>query len=134
MLAIEGKRFEPVSDSVSWIPERNQIARNLEAISEYARSANKQFAVLLIGPDGSQPPADEALTRGWPHLDQSAHNDLLRHFLGVTTWRAVCDACGLDYESLPITTEDAAHMVTRGGAAPTIDHRMRGTRGVLCGC
>jgi hypothetical protein len=116
VLAIEGKRFEPVSETVSWIPERNQIARNLEVISEYARGGNKEFAVLLVGPDGGQPPSHEALTRGWPHLDQLAQKDLLRHFLGVTTWRAVCDACGVDYERLPITTADTAHPVTTGGA------------------
>lgn len=112
LLLIEGKRFEHVSDSGSWIPERNQISRNLEVAWEYARCAKKAFAVLLIGPDGSQPPSDATLRAGWPHLTPAAQDDLLQHFLGATTWRSVCHACGLDYESLPITTADAASQVT----------------------
>jgi hypothetical protein len=62
--------------------------------SEYARGASKAFAVLLIGLDGSQPPSDAALKAGWPHLSQGAKDDLLQHFLGAKTRRAVCDACG----------------------------------------
>ena len=115
VLVIEGKRFEPVSSTVSWIPNRNQISRNLEVAAEYARGVNKAFGVLLIGPDGSCPPSEKTLRAGWPHLGESAQNDLLQHFFGATTWGAVCDACGLDYERLPITTEDAAWPIAQPG-------------------
>jgi hypothetical protein len=123
VLLVEGKRFEPVSGGGSWIPGRNQISRNLEVASDYARRENKAFAVLLIGPDGSQPPSDAALNAGWPHLTQAEQDDLLQHFLGATTWRAVCDACSLDYDALPITTEDAARPMAILRASPLTEPR-----------
>ena len=96
---------------------------NLEVASEYARRENKAFAVLLIGPDGSQPPSDTTLKAGWRHLTQAAQDDLLQHFLGATTWRAVCDACGLDYDALPITIEDAARPMAILRTSPLTEPR-----------
>jgi hypothetical protein len=113
LLLIEGKRFEPVSSAGSWIPDRNQISRNLEVASDYAAQAVKQFAVLLIGPDNCQAPDDETLVKGWPHLDVAAQNRLLDHFLGAVSWRQVCSAVDVDYDSLPVTSADARAEATR---------------------
>ncbi len=112
LLLIEGKRFEPVSSAGSWIPDRNQISRNLEVASDYAAQTGKQFAVLLIGPDNCQAPEDETLTKGWPHPDVPAQNRLLDHFLGAVSWRQVCSAVDVDYDSLPGTSADARARAT----------------------
>jgi hypothetical protein len=60
----------------------------------------------------TRPPSDEVLKAGWPHLADPQRDALVRHFLGATTWRAVCQACGLDYDTLPITADDV------GGGPP----------------
>jgi hypothetical protein len=106
LLIIEGKRFEPVSDTGSWITARNQISRNLEVASQYAGEHEKQFAVLLIGPDECQAPDDSDLRAGWPHLALEEQDRLLGHLLGATTWRQVCASLGIDYQGLPLTVAD----------------------------
>lgn len=106
VLLIEGKRFESVSDAGSWIPGRNQISRNLEVAAAYAEQVQKEYAVLLVGPEGCQAPHDDVLGAGWPHLPSDRREDLMQHFLGATSWRSVCEAYGVDYNSLPVTVDD----------------------------
>ena len=110
LLIIEGKRFEGVSDAGSWISGRNQISRNLEVVSVCAERSGKDFAVLLIGPDGCSPPADAILRAGWPHLSEAKQDRLLSRFLGATTWRRVCEIADLNYNRLPVTTSDVQTM------------------------
>lgn len=106
LLLIEGKRFEPLSADGSWICGRNQISRNLEVAAVYARAAGKDFAVLLIGPEGTKPPDETTLREGWPHLEPADQDALLPHYLGAIGWQTACAALAIDHESLPLTVGD----------------------------
>jgi hypothetical protein len=106
VLFVEGKRFEQVSGAVSWVDQRNQVARNLEVAAQYAAARGCDYAVMVIGPDGVLAPSDRELRASWPHLAEGQQQTLLSHFLGTTTWRAVCEATGIDYDSLPLTAQD----------------------------
>ncbi len=108
LLVIEGKRFEGPSEEVSWIKGRNQIARNLEVAAEVARQSGREYAVLLVGPEGTRGPSDGELRRGWPHLAKDLQDDLLAHYLGTVSWQDVCRATGLNYDDLPVTGSDRA--------------------------
>jgi hypothetical protein len=106
-LVVEGKRFERLAESVSWVEGRNQLARNLEVAATLAReSGSRDYAVLMIGPTGTAGPSDAELTKGWPHLSPNEQDELLAHYLGATTWQRVCEATGLPYEDLPVTRDD----------------------------
>ena len=107
VLLIEGKRFEPPADSVSWVAGRNQVARNLEVAAAYAEeSGAREYAVLVIGPTGVAGPTEGELRAGWPHLPLEEQDAILPHYLGTTTWRDVCEKTGLSYDALPITRSD----------------------------
>ena len=99
VLLIEGKRTESLSESTAWYAGRNQLHRNLEAARELAHG--REFGVLIIG---EEPLPDAALgdaTIGLPHLSERERADLMRHYLGCITWRQVCQATGIDFDSLP---------------------------------
>ena len=107
VLLIEGKRFERPSESVSWVKDRNQVARNLEVAAAYAKAhGDREYAVLVIGPGGTTGPTDLELRKGWPHLSPERQDELLAHYLGATSWRGVCENTGLKYETVPITVAD----------------------------
>jgi hypothetical protein len=112
VLFIEGKRLEPPAATVSWITPRHQIARNLEVAAQYAARSERDFAVLLVGPDGCSDVTAVDLKPSWPHLDERSRDELLARFLGITSWRELCRVTGLAYDELPITTEDAHPVVT----------------------
>jgi hypothetical protein len=108
VLLVEGKRFERPSESVSWVKDRNQVARNLEVAAQYAqKTGGRKFAVLVVGPTGTTGPTETELRKGWPHLAREQQDELLAHYLGATNWHDVCQATGLAYETLPVTTIDA---------------------------
>jgi hypothetical protein len=99
VLVIEGKRTEHLSESTAWYSGRNQLHRNLEAARDLA--AGREFGVFVIG-EGEIP--ETALGKpeaGLPHLSAADRAELMTHYLGCLTWRQVCDATGVDYESLP---------------------------------
>jgi len=104
VLAIEGKRNEGVSRSISWYPHRNQIVRNLEVIREYA--GNKQYAMILMNKDGVDPVKDDDFTMSLPHLDSISIEDLNKHYLGCISWEQACNATGVDFKILPDTRQD----------------------------
>ncbi len=105
VLLIEGKRFETVSSAVQWYPRRNQLVRNLEATCQAA--GGKEFALLAIGEGAIEDLDQDALTTSLPHLTTGQGDDLRNHYLGYTTWAAVCEATGIDYSQLPKTVDDA---------------------------
>ena len=114
ILLIEGKRKESLSKSTKWYPARNQLVRNLEAVSEAAGA--KAFGVLLIAESKSEIPQVvlQLLENSLPHLSDNERSALGEHYLGGTTWRNVCEATGLDFEMLPDTTEDVVRRLKEG--------------------
>ncbi len=104
LLFIEGKRTDRVSKATAWYPQRNQLARNLEVADEQAQG--REYALLLMIAEEKPKPEELELAPGLPHLEDGERDGMLSHFLGWTTWRAVCEATGIDYEGLPATTDD----------------------------
>jgi len=100
LLFIEGKRTDRVARATAWYPQRNQLARNLEVAGEHAQG--REYALLLIAEQEPRPEELE-LAPGLPHLEDGERSNLLSHYLGWTTWRAVCEATGIDYDALPDT-------------------------------
>ena len=98
-LYIEGKRRESLSASTAWFPTRNQLMRNIESAAE--DSGQSLFACLIIGESTSLRIPDPQ--KSWPHLGGEERESLMSHFLGVVSWRDVCEATGVDYASLPHT-------------------------------
>ncbi len=93
---IEGKRFDWLSASTKWDVARDQLARNLEAVWSIARSAGKDYRLLICHEHALK--HHEVLlvdgyrggtwTGGWPHLT----DDLRREFasrIGTVTWGAI---------------------------------------------
>jgi hypothetical protein len=112
ILLIEGKRKEPLSKSTDWYPSRNQLIRNLEAVSEFA--CGKAFGVLLIVESRSDiPQVSEFLVSSLPHFADGDRAALASHYLGATTWLEVCDATGLEFSKLPETTADVVKGMKR---------------------
>ena len=99
VLLIEGKRTETLSESTAWYSGRNQLHRNLEAARDLA--AGREFSVLVIGEEEIPEVALGKPETGLPHLNAAERAELMTHFFGCLTWRQVCDAAGVDYESLP---------------------------------
>jgi len=111
VLGIEGKRTEPLSEKISWLPSRNQLARNLEVVQSLARG--RRYGVLLILENNFDVPdldqqsfcaryLDDAL----PHYSKHEREFLARHFLGALSWKDVCHTTGVPFENLPDRTED----------------------------
>ncbi len=110
ILAIEGKRTEDgPSESIIWYKNRNQIIRNLETIQRYANG--KLFAVILIDDKGDFNLTKDIIDNGLPHLTPQERKELIEHYLGSTTWKEICEATGIDYNSLPDTVEEAIKFI-----------------------
>ena len=104
ILLIEGKRTEPLSTSVNWYPGRNQLVRNLEVAQELA--GNKHFAVMVIAEEDIGPLQQAVIDSSLPHFSPQERQSLMSHYLGCLTWRQVCAAVNIPYESLPDTVPD----------------------------
>jgi hypothetical protein len=105
VLLIEGKRFENVSSGVQWYPNRNQLIRNIEAVSQACNGKN--YAVLAIGEHTIEDPDNDSWIKSLPHLTDSQRHDLQVHYLGHTTWAKICEVTGIDYSQLPETVNDS---------------------------
>lgn len=105
VLAIEGKRNEGVSRSIHWYPQRNQIVRNLEVLREYA--GNKQYALILMNKDGTDPLKDADFALSLPHMSRKTVQEISRHYLGSISWREACEVLNVPYSNLPDTVCDA---------------------------
>ena len=99
VLVIEGKRTEGLSESTAWYSGRNQLHRNLEAARDLA--AGREFGVFVVGEEEIPEAALGDSKAGLPHLTTDERAELMRHYLGSLTWRHVCEATGVNYESLP---------------------------------
>jgi hypothetical protein len=105
VLFVEGKRTElSPSRSISWYRQRNQVVRNLDCARWYARQHGLDYRVILIlegGDPGRRQLAEgveaaEVFERGLPHLTPAERTDVLRRYLGVTTWQEVVACFDLD--------------------------------------
>jgi hypothetical protein len=113
VLVIEGKRLENVSLKVQWYPIRNQLVRNLEATSQVA--AGKNFAILVVGEQANDDVDPRELAASLPHLMPNQRDELWSHYLGHTTWKAVCQTTGLDHALLPDTVDEAIISLRKSG-------------------
>ena len=110
VLCIEGKRNEGLSRSTTWLRDRNQVARNLEAAWRLA-GVDRDFAVLVCVEKPGDPLADPAFVSGsleaaCPHLLPAERRDLANAYLGELTWPVICQALGLDPRGMPDTIAD----------------------------
>ena len=108
ILVIEGKRKEKTSKDISWYPERNQLVRNLEVVSEQAKAKRKEYAVMVcaetedIGINSLEADAE----KGMPHLNSSERCAITDHYLGCVLWKDLCAAIGIEFNHLPNLVED----------------------------
>jgi hypothetical protein len=108
VLAIEGKRKEPLSRSTDWYPRRSQLVRNLEAVRELAQE--RSAAVLLVTENPVEGAlSEEILEASLPHISDKADRSAIgRGYLGQMTWQRLCDLVGVPYPAgLPATKLEA---------------------------
>jgi hypothetical protein len=108
ILVIEGKRKEKTSEDISWYPERNQVIRNLEVVSEQAKAKRKEYAVMVcaqaedLGANSLEANAE----KGMPHLNSLERCAITDHYLGCVLWKDLCAATGIEFNDLPNLVED----------------------------
>jgi hypothetical protein len=116
LVVIEGKRTEPATTTdTTWLRGRHQIWRHLDAAWEI-RGRRAVYGFFIIeseadSGDGSVPErwrsagtaclAPEALRSSFPHRSEHEAQAISRCYLGVTTWRHVCERFGIDWRGLP---------------------------------
>lgn len=117
IVVIEGKRTETgPTTSTTWMLVRHQMLRHLDAAYESAGAKTVLGLFIVEGDSDGQVPkvwldaakstiSQDALCGSLPHRNKDEIDAIARGFLGVTTWLAVCKAFGIDYRSLPETTD-----------------------------
>ena len=116
LVVIEGKRTEwTTTVDTTWLSGRHQIWRHIDAAWEI-RGRRAVYGFLIVesdagSTDGSVPelwrkagqacldPA--ALLTSFPHRSAEEVIAISRCYLGVTTWRKVCEQFHLDWRKLP---------------------------------
>jgi hypothetical protein len=95
-LWIEGKRFDWLSPSTTWDVTRDQLARNVEAVSSLACRAGKDYCLVVCH---EQPlKYHETLliegyrrgtwAGGWPHISENQRREFATR-IGTVTWGAI---------------------------------------------
>lgn len=99
VLFLEGKRTDTLSLSNDWFASRNQLVRNMEAVGAVA--AGRACGVMLAV-EHPVPELDErTLEDSTPHLTPEQRRELGCRYLGQARWEDICQACGIDFASLP---------------------------------
>ncbi len=100
LLFVEAALTEPLDRPTRWWPERHAVVRSTEVARELA--AGRAYGVLVIGdaghplaPGGAIDVDRDLFERGLPHLGTTDQRELLRHYLGFTTWAQMCAATGV---------------------------------------
>ena len=116
LVVIEGKRTErSTTINTTWLLGRHQIWRHIDAAWEVrGRRAVYGFFVVESDPasaDGSVPEqwrkAEQAcldpaaLRTSFPHRSAEELVALSRCYLGLTTWRKICEEFDIDWRTLP---------------------------------
>lgn len=111
---IEGKRTErKPTTSTKWMRVRHQMLRSMDAVWDLfaGRHVFGFFIVEELTTDWIKGVEDtvseDALYKSLPHRPPALREQIAHAFLGATTWDKVCDATGIDYESLPNVTDQA---------------------------
>jgi hypothetical protein len=119
LVVIEGKRTEATTTTdTTWLKGRHQIWRHLDAASEIrGNRAVYGFFIVESDANGTLPEHwrlagascldPDALRSSFPHRSSAEIDAISRCFLGVTTWRHVCDRFEIDWRSLPHDTSGA---------------------------
>ena len=95
---IEGKRHDWLSSRTKWDPERDQLARNVEAAWIYARKNQKAEYCMLLCHEVDLRAEEQALvvgyrsgelSAGWGHIeDEDVRRDFGRR-IGTLTWSEI---------------------------------------------
>jgi|HubBroStandDraft_6_1064221.scaffolds.fasta_scaffold00797_11 hypothetical protein len=116
LVVVEGKRTERTTTTdTSWLSGRHQIWRHIDAAWEIrGRRAVYGFFIVesdATSADGSVPEpwrdagraclSPAALLTSFPHRSAKEVEEISRCFLGVTTWRKVCEQFDIDWRRLP---------------------------------
>jgi len=121
LVVIEGKRTElNATTETKWLPGRHQIWRHLDAAWEL-RGRRFVYGFFIVEGDDQdegwsvpelwRESAAEclkanALRSSFPHRSTEEVQSIASCFLGVTTWRQVCEQFGLDWHRLPKTVSE----------------------------
>jgi len=111
---IEGKRTEMgASKDILWYPQRNQVLRNLDCAAELARQTGRPNYFVLLVVEKPLVEADpirqqeikavedmKTVDESLPHLSKGERAELMRHYLGYTTWQDIVDGFSLPKELL----------------------------------
>ncbi|MCI0354659.1 MAG: hypothetical protein L0099_06435, partial [Acidobacteria bacterium] len=109
LIFVEGKRTElSASKDVLWYRGRNQILRNLDCAREMAFRAKipNYYVLLVVEGNLCQPgsarwtelqqiTAPETVESSFPHLNPADREEIMRQFLGYTTWEEIAGTFGL---------------------------------------
>jgi hypothetical protein len=105
VVAVTGRREEPVGAATPWYPPRSRLVHDLEAARRLADG--KAFASLVITERPQAQAAGEAVQETFaaatPHLGREERRELLAGYLGNLTWREACAATGVPFQELPDT-------------------------------
>jgi hypothetical protein len=119
LVVVEGKRTEPTTTTdTTWLDGRHQIWRHLDAAWEI-RGRRAVYGLFIVESDaaaidgavpkhwrtaGEQCLAPDSLRTSFPHRSEAEATAISRCYLGVTTWRQVCDRFHIDWRGLPHDT------------------------------
>lgn len=109
IVVIEGKRTErKATTTTTWMPERNQMLRHMDAAWEVARGRKVLGLMIVEGeePEETYPSKhwltesgkvvrQETLQTSLPHRTETERDQIAEGYLGVTTWQKVCRELGV---------------------------------------
>jgi hypothetical protein len=110
LIVVEGKRTEGAPTTrTTWMPDRHQMLRHLDAAWEI-RGRRAVYGLFIVEAKEEAPGgvpttwsdavrltrAMETLRESLPHRSTEEQEGIVRGFVGVTTWQAVCKRFGLD--------------------------------------
>ncbi len=117
IVVVEGKRTEPgATTKTTWLPGRHQIWRHVDAAWEI-KGRRTVYGLFVVESGGEAVEdawqkaakytlANDTLDASFPHRGKAERDDISKSFVGVVTWRAICSAFALPYDSLPNTLAD----------------------------
>ncbi len=80
--------------------------RELESLQQAA--GDKQFALIEIDETPGEDIDLGTVAASLPHLSGARRRELMKHYLGTTTWDVVCAATAVNFRRLPDTSYDVA--------------------------
>ena len=124
IIVVEGKRTESgPTTHTKWMAGRHQIWRHIDAAWEI-RGQRDVFGIFIVEGENSGVPKkwrqaaqdaldEPALLGSFPHRSSVEVAELRRCFLGVCTWRQVCECFSIDLREMPDTVSGLNDRVHR---------------------